>query len=89
MLTSVGSQHLEAVKPKFAGNLITMGGATLDEPIKEGEPMKINGSAMVVEADSEAEVRKVIESDIYYTSGVWDSKKVQIIPFKAAVWKGR
>ncbi|KAK4496355.1 hypothetical protein PRZ48_012335 [Zasmidium cellare] len=82
-------QHLEAVKPKVASGLVTLGGATLDEPVKEGQPMKINGSAMIVEADTEAEVRKVIESDIYYTEGVWDASKVQILPFKAAAWKGR
>lgn len=76
-LTDTCSQHLEAVKPKFESGLITMGGATLDEPLKDGQAMKINGSAMIVEADSEEEVRKIIESDIYYTSGVWDAKKVR------------
>lgn len=76
VLTGTCSKHLEAVKPKFESNLVTMGGATLNEPIKEGEAMKINGSAMVVEADSEQEVRKIIESDIYYETGVWDAKKV-------------
>ena len=39
--------------------------------------MKINGSALIVEADTEEEVRKCLERDIYYTAGVWDAKKVR------------
>lgn len=53
-----------------------MGGATLDEPIKEGEGLKINGSVMMVEADTREEVEKAIKEDIYYKEGVWDADKV-------------
>ncbi|KAK4500889.1 hypothetical protein PRZ48_009081 [Zasmidium cellare] len=55
--------------------LITLGGATLEEPVREGQPMKINGSVLIVEADTEEEVRKCLERDIYYTAGIWDAKK--------------
>lgn len=54
-----------------------MGGATLDDPFKEGEAMKINGSALVVSADTKEDAMKLVESDIYYKSGVWDPKKVR------------
>lgn len=53
-----------------------MGGATLDEPIKEGEPAKINGSALVVSADTHEDVMALIKSDIYFKEGVWDQDKV-------------
>lgn len=53
-----------------------MGGATLDDPFKEGEAMKINGSALVISADTKEDAMKLVESDIYYKSGVWDPKKV-------------
>ena len=53
-----------------------MGGASLDEPWKEGEGPKINGSVMMVEADTREEVERVIKEDIYYKEGVWDSSKV-------------
>ena len=53
-----------------------MGGASLDEPLKEGEGPKINGSVMMVEADTREEVERVIKEDIYYKEGVWDSSKV-------------
>ena len=55
---------------------IVLGGASLDEPVKEGSPIKINGSVMMAAADTEEEVREIIESDIYYKLGVWDASKV-------------
>ena len=53
-----------------------MGGATLDEPVKEGEGMKINGSAMIFCADSQEEVMEIIKSDVYTESKVWNLNKV-------------
>ena len=53
-----------------------MGGASLDEPLKEGEGPKINGSVMMCEADTIEEVWKVVKSDVYYREGVWDPEKV-------------
>lgn len=54
-----------------------MGGATLDEPVKEGAGLKINGSALIAVGDSKEEVMKnIVESDVYYKSGVWDAEKV-------------
>lgn len=70
------SKHLENVKANVGAGIINMGGATLDEPFKEGEKMKINGSAMLVSADTRDEAMKLVESDVYYKGGVWDPKKV-------------
>ncbi|EME44769.1 hypothetical protein DOTSEDRAFT_44888 [Dothistroma septosporum NZE10] len=84
----VRPQHLEAIGPRVQAGQIVLGGASLDEPVKEGSPIKINGSVLMAEADTEEEVRKIVESDIYYKSGVWDAAKIQIFPFKSAVRKG-
>lgn len=81
----VRPQHLEAVTPRVKAGSVVFGGATLDEPLKEGEGPKINGSAMVYIADTEAEVREAVEEDVYFKTGVWDPSKIQIIPFKSAV----
>lgn len=54
-----------------------MGGATLAEPAVEGKPINITGSAMLYSADTKEEVMKWVESDIYYTSDVWDKSKVR------------
>lgn len=78
MLTSI-RKHLEAIKPNVSSGKITLGGATLDEQPREGQPMKINGSAMLVSADSKEDVMKLVESDVYYESRVWDPSKVSTL----------
>lgn len=46
----------------------------------EGETPSFKGSMMMAMAENEAEVRSLLEKDIYGTSGVWDLEKAQIIP---------
>ncbi|PIB02800.1 hypothetical protein CB0940_11908 [Cercospora beticola] len=72
----VRPQHLEAIKPHEQAGLFVLGGASLDEPLKEGQGPKINGSILMAVADSKEEVMELIKKDIYYTSGVWDLEKV-------------
>ena len=69
-------KHLEGVKDNVSAGIINMGGAMLDDPFKEGEAMKINGSALVLSAETKEDAMKIVESDIYYKSGVWDPNKV-------------
>ena len=47
---------------------------------KEGETPSFKGSAMMVLAENEGEVRMILENDIYSRSGVWDLENTQIIP---------
>lgn len=54
-----------------------MGGATLDEPVKEGQTMKSNGSALVVQADTQEAAMELVKSDIYSSAGVWNLDKVR------------
>jgi hypothetical protein len=69
---------LANLKPNVENGLIAVGGASLDEPLQEGQPAKINGSVLIAEADTVDEVWKAVKSDVYYTSGVWDVEKVRI-----------
>lgn len=69
-------KHLEAIRPNVDKGAIVFGGASLEEPIKEGEGMKANGSLMIVCADTKEEVQKIVESDVYYENNVWDKSKV-------------
>lgn len=39
------------------------------------------GSAVVITADSKEHAVEQLKKDIYFTSGVWDMDKVQIIPY--------
>jgi len=84
---SVRAEHLAKVQPHVNSGLIVLGGASLDEPLQPGEGPKINGSVMMAEADSIDDVWAWIKSDIYYTSGVWDTEKIQVFPFKSAIRK--
>ncbi|KAK1010529.1 hypothetical protein LTR54_005484 [Friedmanniomyces endolithicus] len=69
------SDHLAALKPSVESGFFVFGGASLDEPVKEGEGPKINGSVMVAVAESKEEVLDKLKADVYYTSGVWDVEK--------------
>ncbi len=53
-----------------------MGGALLEEVPKEGEGMKIQGSAMVAWASSKEEVIETLKKDVYAANEVWDFEKV-------------
>ena len=57
--------------------VVVLGGATLEEPVKEGQGMKANGSALICLADTQEEVMKIVESDLYTQSKVWDLSKVR------------
>lgn len=75
----------------------------LDEPIKEGQGPKINGSIMMAIAETKEEVLEKLKKDVY-AKDVWDFEKVgqqgqdqvskadnvlqvQIFPFKSAIRK--
>ncbi|KAF8909906.1 hypothetical protein CPB85DRAFT_1306959 [Mucidula mucida] len=82
---SVRSKHLEGARASIASGLIRIAGAIIDKapPPPDGSK-KMIGSTFIFEAKSIDEVQKIIESDIYYTSGVWDPEKIVINPFAAA-----
>ncbi|EMC97199.1 hypothetical protein BAUCODRAFT_32941 [Baudoinia panamericana UAMH 10762] len=72
----VRPDHLSAIKSAVDTGFITFGGASLDEPLKEGEGPKINGSAMLARADTKEQVLEKLKEDVYYKTGVWDWEKV-------------
>lgn len=51
-------------------------GAFLEEAPKEGDALKIQGSAMVALASSKEEVIAQLKADIYAKNEVWDFEKV-------------
>lgn len=70
------SDHLKHTGPDVESGLIVLGGAMLEEPIKEGVPPKMKGSVLMCVADTEEEVLERVKRDVYYTSDVWDKEKV-------------
>ena len=73
----VREEHLERVQPAVGSGFVRLGGALLNN---DGTMI---GSAMLLEADSEEEVRAFINQDVYTTGGVWQS--YEVYPFKRAV----
>lgn len=51
-------------------------GATLDEPPKDGEALKINGSFLIAHATTKEEVMVELRNDVYAKGEVWDFEKV-------------
>ncbi|THV06720.1 hypothetical protein K435DRAFT_960325 [Dendrothele bispora CBS 962.96] len=77
---SVRPDHLAKAKESISGGFIRIAGA-LSTPETYNTPnKKMVGSMFIVEADDIEEVKKKIEADIYYTSGVWDQEKLVILP---------
>jgi hypothetical protein len=76
MRFSLNSDHLKHTGPDVDSGLIVLGGAMLEEPIKEGVPPKMKGSVLMCVADTEEEVLERVKKDVYYTGNVWDKEKV-------------
>jgi hypothetical protein len=72
----LNSDHLKHTGPDVDSGLIVLGGAMLEEPIKEGVPPKMKGSVLMCVADTEEEVLERVKKDVYYTGNVWDKEKV-------------
>lgn len=73
----VRGRHLDGIRPLVDAGTLHLGGAILNEA---GE---MAGSAMLLEAADEDEVRSLLEADVYHRSGVWRSYDIH--PFVRAV----
>ncbi|XXH04512.1 hypothetical protein Hte_010928 [Hypoxylon texense] len=88
--TRVGNvgTHMARLKGLVETGTIVMSGPTLAaHPKSADEGLAINGSAWLVRAGSEEEVRAVVADDVYAKLGVWDLDNVTVTPFKCAVRK--
>jgi hypothetical protein len=74
---AVRKQHLEAVQPMVQAGIVRLGGAFLNDA------GGMTGSFILLEAEDEAAARALLEADIYFKSGVWQS--LEIKPFRIAV----
>lgn len=78
-------KHLDNLKPRIDAGQVVFGGAMLSEQPGEGESPKMTGSVMLFKANSEEEVRQLLEADEYTKGGAWDVSKATIQPFRCAV----
>ncbi|KAJ7098259.1 hypothetical protein C8R44DRAFT_642846 [Mycena epipterygia] len=81
---SVRTKHLEVARKAIDDGSIRIAGALLTPESLLSENKKMIGSMFIFEAENIEAVKKIIENDIYYTSGVWDPERIVILPFAAA-----
>ena len=77
--------HLANLKPRIESGQVVFGGAMLGKQPGEGESPAMEGSVMLIKADTEEDVRELLRIDEYTKQGAWDVEKATIIPFKCAV----
>ncbi|KAI1085464.1 hypothetical protein F5B20DRAFT_5030 [Whalleya microplaca] len=68
-----------------AGRLVMAGPTLAQHPKTADEALPITGSAMLVKAGSESEVRQIIAANPYGKLGVWDLEKATVVPFRCVV----
>lgn len=56
-------------------------------PLRDADG-RFTGSLVIVEADSEADARSVLEADPYYAAGVWDRFEIRSFLPAAGGWIG-
>ncbi|KAI0753470.1 hypothetical protein C8Q80DRAFT_1152361 [Daedaleopsis nitida] len=83
---NVRSSHLDKARGHVAEGTIKLAGAMLtpESIASPAAEKKMVGSVFICEAETLKSVRHLMESDIYYTSGVWDKEKLVILPLALA-----
>ncbi|THV06721.1 hypothetical protein K435DRAFT_960326 [Dendrothele bispora CBS 962.96] len=77
---SVRADHLAKAKESIGTGLIRVGGVLVSPETYNQPDKKLVGSTFICEADSIDDVKKLVEEDVYYKSGVWDIEKLVILP---------
>ncbi|KAJ7255307.1 hypothetical protein C8J57DRAFT_1075849 [Mycena rebaudengoi] len=81
---SVRPKHLENAAQLIKDGTIRVGGALVTPESLTSANKEMTGSVIIYEAESLEAVTKIVQSDIYYTAGVWDPERMVISPFVAA-----
>ena len=82
---AVRPAHFAGLKADVEAGDIVFGGATLAKHGAEGEQPDMNGSVMLIKAESEEKVWERIKKDPYAEGGVWNVDEVRVMPFKCAI----
>lgn len=77
--------HLKNLKPDIDAGRVVFGGAILSKQPSEGESPDMQGSVMLIRANSKEEVLERLKADEYTKQGAWDVENATITPFRCAV----
>ncbi|KAF8844621.1 hypothetical protein BDN67DRAFT_942664 [Paxillus ammoniavirescens] len=82
----VRSSHLENANRLTKQGIVRTAGGVLTSDSADAAPSdrKFFGSCLIFEAESLEAVRKHVEEDVYYKTGVWDKEKLLILPILMA-----
>lgn len=75
--------HNQDAAPLVKAGRVPFFGSTLAHHSAEGQQVAENGTVMIIEAESEDEIKEIIRKDIFTIEGVWDFGKLSIWPFKS------
>ncbi|KIM79011.1 hypothetical protein PILCRDRAFT_823877 [Piloderma croceum F 1598] len=80
---TVRSKHLENISALIGKGVVKVGGVMLTPESIEAATSspKMTGSVLILQAENIDIVKKIAETDIYYTTGVWDPQMLVIAPF--------
>jgi len=83
---TVRGSHIDNAHRLTDEGIIRAGGVVLASDSADAAPAdrKFFGSCMILEAENLEAARKLIENDIFYTEGVWDKEKLEVLPILLA-----
>ncbi|TFK45968.1 hypothetical protein OE88DRAFT_1668349 [Heliocybe sulcata] len=76
--------HVQRAKELISKGVVKVGGALLNALAAETADKKVVGSAMILQAASMEEIKRLIEEDAYWVANVWDKDRIVILPFLPA-----
>ncbi|OMJ24749.1 hypothetical protein AYI70_g1367 [Smittium culicis] len=77
----VRDSHLKKLKPLLDNKTVVFGGALVGSGTNDSTTTMI-GSVLVFRAETEANVRSILESDLYAKNNVWDMSTLEISEIK-------
>ncbi|KAH9949253.1 hypothetical protein B0H21DRAFT_820256 [Amylocystis lapponica] len=82
----VGS-HVERAHKFHAEGIMHVAGPLLSQESVASETAEKTpvGSLMIYKGERLEEVRRLVESDLYWTHGVWDKEKLVILPWNVLI----
>jgi len=78
--SNVQKQHRQEIRPFIDSGVVKVAAPMITPESFESEDQKTFGSIIIYEGETLETVRKMVESDIYYTSGVWDRDQLVLAP---------
>ncbi|KAH7902980.1 hypothetical protein BJ138DRAFT_967113, partial [Hygrophoropsis aurantiaca] len=81
--TAVRPRHMVAANRLIENGIIKVAGG-LDSAEPGSPKPKLVGSMIIYDVPTLADARALVESDIYYTEGVWDKENLTIYPLLPA-----